>query len=383
MEPDNDKPLDINLDFSDPSAPQPASLDPSLDPSLDFPLSGELQNPSDGALPLEAPLADFASQNQSDFAGNLEGGFGGDPFAEQNLNPLAPDEALENNPSSSTDPTSFDEAPLEVHPSAPPSEVLQSPTPHSMLSSDPVLPPELPPLTVPSSSVDSSSEPNPKTIQNLKSFSENLPYEKVNIPASLPFSLLIEGELTATEKEKLVDLLNREDMGVREVDLEPQFENHRVLIPRISEFAGVLLVQALKTARVQMRLGPADEIFSSDPSDEALTRPQSISSSHFYSGEISHPAESIPVTSEEYLPKLTDFEVIDTLVASAGLESSLIEAQKSEKYTEVLEALKKELQYKAHRKGATAIVKLNIHLQSLSLPTQYRLTLTGLAIKPS
>lgn len=384
MEHDNDKPLDINLDFADP----PALLDnsdpqaiPLIDPSI----------VSSGVATQAPPLGDPFTDPVNPLAPDNELSSQGTSFDEPAM-PFSTDQPQQTHHDSSPNPdfgASFDTAP---HLSEAPPELLVEPLlaapPESpeiaAASITPELPPQVPPLVTPSNTSQDSIHQNSQTImKDLKDFSEKLPYEKVQIPASLPFSLLIDGELTPTEKEKLVDLLNREDMGIREVDLQPQFENNRVLIPRVSEYAGVLIVQTLKTANVRMRLGPSDEIFSTESEEETLSRPKPVSTSGSHTGGALHPAESITMTSEGYLPQLTDFEVIDTIVASATLESTMIEAQKSEKYTELLEGLQKELQYKAHRKGAVAIVRLTIQLQPLSLPTLYRLTLTGLAIKPS
>src|SRR5437764_1503439 len=80
------------------------------------------------------------------------------------------------------------------------------------------------------------------------------PLEQVEVPTSFPFSLMIEGTLRPEEREKLIDLISREKFGIREVDLEPQLESGRILIPRISEYAGVLLVQALRNTQARLRL---------------------------------------------------------------------------------------------------------------------------------
>ena len=174
-------------------------------------------------------------------------------------------------------------------------------------------------------------------------------------------------------------------MGIREVDLEPQFEGGRILIPRISEYAGVILVQALRAADVEMTLGPSDQIFSTpetlqDRDDSLRAYETSVVSSDELTEELAHPAEDLPVTSGPTLPNVGKIRVIDVIMVSATLKTQIVQAERSTQYQEVLEALQREMKYKAHRKGATGIVHFTISLTHLSLPTHYRLQLTGTAI---
>jgi hypothetical protein len=225
-------------------------------------------------------------------------------------------------------------------------------------------------------------------IQKVKEFSDKIPMEKVQVPAAFPFSLLIEGDLTPQEKEKLLDVLSREQMGFREVDLEPQLAENRILIPRISEYAGILLVQALRGTRAKMRLGPSEAIFSaqdaevtSDPYQPGMRLPEPAAPSP-HERDSNHPAERIAVTPDGALPQLPEFDVIDTIFATAILNSNSVEADRSSEYMEILENLKRELKYKAYRKGAVGLIHFKVDLQQLSLANQYRLMISGAAIRP-
>ncbi|OFZ70214.1 MAG: hypothetical protein A3K03_05995 [Bdellovibrionales bacterium RIFOXYD1_FULL_44_7] len=59
----------------------------------------------------------------------------------------------------------------------------------------------------------------------------------------------------------------------------------------------------------------------------------------------------------------------------------MVEAESSSEYQEVLEGLKREMKYKAYRKGADAVVNFSISLTLLSVPSRYRLTAMGSAVK--
>lgn len=134
----------------------------------------------------------------------------------------------------------------------------------------------------------------------VKKFTEEVIVPINAVPAAFPFSLLITGGLSAEEKEKLLNLVSKENMGIRELDLEPQLENDRILIPRISEYAGVLLVQALRGTQAQMKLGPSESIFIPHEMQGEAQNHHSGSLAHenkiTHDTDISHPAEDLPLT---------------------------------------------------------------------------------------
>jgi hypothetical protein len=260
--------------------------------------------------------------------------------------------------------------------------------PHAAESQTSTSTPVSVPVGGPPSKAHTSDASPADTIQKVKEFSEKMPMEKVQVPAAFPFSLLIEGELTPEEKEKLLDVLSREHMGFREVDLEPQLAGNRILIPRISEYAGILLVQSLRSTRAKMRLGPSETIFSAqdaevtqDPYQPGMRLPEPQAPSP-HAPDLGHPAERIAVTPEGALPQLPEFEVMDTIFASAVLNSNAVEADRTNEYAEILENLKRELKYKAYRKGAVGLIHFKVDLQQLSLANQYRLMVSGAAIRP-
>ena len=221
-------------------------------------------------------------------------------------------------------------------------------------------------------------------LENVKLFSNQLGAGRASIAAALPFSLLITGTLKPEEREKLLDILSRADLGIREPDLEPQLEAGRVLIPRISEFAGVQIVQALRTASVEFRLGPSDQIFATDDTrtaEEEKLPPDSAPAMH-PNIDVRHDADSMPITHEPSLPQFPRVRVVDVVTASAAISTSAVEAERSSEYAELLEALQRELKYKAFRRGAQAIVAFSANLTSLASPTRYRLTVSGSAIRP-
>jgi uncharacterized protein YbjQ (UPF0145 family) len=220
-------------------------------------------------------------------------------------------------------------------------------------------------------------------MREMKSYAERVAVGKPAVAAAFPFSLRIDGRLSPEEREKLLDVLYRHPMGIGERDLEVQFESGKLLLPRISEYAAVLVVQALRGAPVSMRLGPSDGIYStsdtrSNDDDPILTsRELSLAVGTAAQGV----AEHIPITPASSLPGLPRYLVLDVVTASAALKTQVVEAQSSTEYQEILEALQRELKNKAYRKGATAILNFSVQLTSLSLPTHYRITVVGSAVR--
>ncbi len=234
----------------------------------------------------------------------------------------------------------------------------------------------------------SAPTPPPPGMERVRQYSEQT-LARPPVTAQFPFSLLIEGQLEPEERERLIDLLGREGFGISEVDLEPQLKAGKILIPRVSEYAGVLLVQALRTAKARVRLGPSDTVFSttdtqSDASERihSSTQNAQVRVSLQNDGADALPAaERIPVSTESELPGFGPYYVLDAITASITLRTLALEAETSYEYQDALEQLKLELQYKAARKGANGIVNFGVQLISLPQRSQYRLMAVGSAIR--
>jgi hypothetical protein len=289
-------------------------------------------------------------------------------------------------PAESLPPPDFSHGVPETQVAPPPSESLS-------VSAPPPMPPE-PATSAPASPASSYVAPPPppdrvkkapvnksSAMEQMKRFAQAATMARV--PAAYPFSVLIDGPLRPEEREKLTDLLEREGVGISAKDLEPQFEGGKVLIPRISEYLGVMLVQALRGASVLIRLGPSDQLFATAETradDDELGF--SGGSTGHSSAEVEHPAERIPVTAENVLPGLPSFVVIDGLMASAALRTDVADAEGSSEYQELLDALRRELKYKAFRKGASAVVNFTVRMDTLTLPSHYRVLVMGSAVRP-
>lgn len=217
-------------------------------------------------------------------------------------------------------------------------------------------------------------------MEEIKKYSEHVsPTEKLQVPAGIPYSLLIVGRLKVHEKERLVSIATRE-LGLREVDLEPQLEAGRILIPRVSEYAGVMIVQALKTARVKMRLGPSDTIFSSkDSMDEDAPYSSSDPIQYTTTESGQHPADLISITPDKKMGDKT-LKILDTIHASMNVKASHVHSTTSSVFQESLDALKRQLKFRAYHQGANAIVSFTTQMIPIQDQTQYKLIAQGTAV---
>lgn len=267
----------------------------------------------------------------------------------------------------------------------------------------PMLAPSEPPRTV----ID-PKDPH-DALSDARAAFENVTPSAKNIPAALPFSLEIIGVLTDREKTKLVELVEQSALGIRTIDLEPQLEAGRVLLPQISEYAGVLVAQALRGTRARIRLGLAAEIFRSQNSaDEAEASSASsaasashaasrlsVSTRHYRTEELTEKSAAaasrakphVIVTSLSFLPAFSSentevpVRVIDLVTASLTIKSTDLDPERSREYQGAVERLTLELQNKAHYKGADAILNFTLTLTPTATPTQFKLMAMGSAVK--
>lgn len=229
-------------------------------------------------------------------------------------------------------------------------------------------------------SATETEESHQDTLDEIRNFSETVSTSKPTVTAGYPFSIRITGMLSQNEKEKILELLSRENLGIREIELEAQFSTGKILIPRISEYAGILIIQSLNTSSAKIEFGPSDQIYSTkDSQDQSSRNPTSstVPVVMTIDTKSSHLAEALPITSTHNLPNIPYYVTIDTLVVSATLKAEQWNLE--HELQKAIHSLQKELKYQAFYKGGKGIVDFKIQLY----PTDFRLMLLGVAIKPA
>lgn len=244
---------------------------------------------------------------------------------------------------------------------APASPAVSAPEPSLQpeIAPDAVAPIEDPILPPPAQATESRLEP-----------------QSAVVAAQRPFTLWIEGAFRLEDRARLLDLVTREGFGIREVDLDPQWDSGRVMLPRISEYAAMRVAQVLRESSLTLRLDPADS-----PRREA--QPVAPVRTEIAS---QHPAESIPVTPHPLPEPGTDpsgWETVDTLIATALLAEPEWRASQTDAYANLVESLKRELRHRAYIKKAHALV--SFQSQVIKSPwqgeTECRVQVSAIALK--
>lgn len=229
------------------------------------------------------------------------------------------------------------------------------------------------------------SAESPSTMESVRAYSDHVAPAATPSVAETPYSLAIEGPIRQHEREALVNILTRENLGIREVELEPQFAAGHILIPRISEYAGVMIVQALRNTTAKIRLGPSERIFVSREAadaDDALVMPPSPDSEVFITEENAEAAnDTIVITSADSIPGQKLLAAIDTLHNSMNLKAFSLSQPQSPIFQDAIERLKKQLKYQAHHRGANALVGFKYTLHPLEGQTMYKLVVEARAVK--
>ena len=230
------------------------------------------------------------------------------------------------------------------------------------------------------------SPPPPTSLASVKQYSEELA-KKTFAGDTIAFSLRIEGALTAAERGRLIDLISTHELGLRELDLEPQFLHNQILIPQISEYAGVHIVQSLKSTRARITLGPAEQIYPAKAPENAPLAAENdtgliptVSSSLALAAISPHPAESIPLTEADALPQFPNASAGDTLIVQANLPAKEVD-NLTPHYKETLAALKLQLSYQAYARGAQGLVHFRVQLHPLIQRSAYHLRLSACTIR--
>ncbi|MBN19941.1 MAG: hypothetical protein CL678_01550 [Bdellovibrionaceae bacterium] len=219
-------------------------------------------------------------------------------------------------------------------------------------------------------------------LENIKEMSDQSAIGQPQIQAAYPFSLEIHGKLTSLEQEKLLTLIKKHQMGFRELDLEPQFERGQVLLPRISEYAGVLIVQSLKEANAQFRLAPSEEIYATESTfKDQSPEPLNVLTENIHSiGTDKESLKNFPVTSGNSFPRNATVKILGPIEVSATLTSTVVEVDLSSEYLDLVQSLKRKLKIKAIQQGANGITHYFLDLKQLSMTQHYRITVQGIAV---
>lgn len=221
------------------------------------------------------------------------------------------------------------------------------------------------------------AEPTIPALESIKNYSESTHSLTEDLEIAYPFMFYATGTFTFYEQDKLLRFITENPIGLTAADLDLQIKSGRVFFSRISEYAGIKLIQELRDSALEFKLVPATK----DPLDlQEFPNPK-----HWDLGvpspspQQTHRIEVIELKKGSEEEKL--YTYLDLIQVSQFLKAEIVELEKSELYQEVIDRMIQSLKARALQRGAQAITQPVIQLQSLRLPSQYQVSISARAFK--
>jgi hypothetical protein len=195
-----------------------------------------------------------------------------------------------------------------------------------------------------------------------------------SIDAAYPFHLRITGHLEPHLISRLERWVDEFSLGLTKSELDLQIASGRIFIPRISEYAGIYLIQNLRDSEADFSLLPADTEF-----EDAMSDPREKNT--ITHGGRAHPALEIPLYFGNHVDLGSQSILIDSIECSTLLEIYSPSPENTRVFREAQQELEREMRFKAYYRGADALYRAEISTEPMGLPSQVRITLRALAVK--
>ena len=220
-------------------------------------------------------------------------------------------------------------------------------------------------------------EPSSDFLSEIKTYSEQAKQVRHEGSIHYPFHLLIQGEFGPFERDKLLLFITENQIGISSSQLDLQLQAGRTLFPRISEYAGIKIIQELRDSGLQFSLTPSSR------DDDETTLPQAVQNFHFESSPSTKTKSAlieIPVLplSHELFNIYLEF---DSIQVSQFLKAEMVEAEQSELFQEIVDRLLENLKQQARRLGGHALTRLERKTIPLRLPSQYQITIEASVLR--
>jgi hypothetical protein len=215
--------------------------------------------------------------------------------------------------------------------------------------------------------------PPKPVLDDLRSYGESKKEVAFDPGSRNEFHLLITGDFDPYSRDKLLLFLTENSIGITSSELDFQIKSHRVLLPRISEFSGVKIIQDLRDSGLSFALKKSDE----EP--EFLADDGKSKSFHFEAGIEQTPLEVPILPASEFKP--TEYRVLDSIQMVQYLRAEILEVEQSELFQDLLDRMTEALRKRAKLKGANALTHLSHRITPLRLPSQYQVELSASLLK--
>lgn len=217
--------------------------------------------------------------------------------------------------------------------------------------------------------------PPKPVLEELKTYSESRKAAPFEPGIRNEFSLIMSGEFDPYSRDKLLLFITGNPVGLGSSELDFQIKAGRVLIPRISEFSGIRLIQELRDSGLVFKLirpGEGDAQVGASPLEQGRF--------HYESESGSKADHELPVFSlGMFQPE--EYQVLDSIRMVQFLRAEMLEVEKSDLFQELLERMTEALKRRARLKGAHALTALEHRLTPLRLASQYQVELSASLLK--
>ena len=212
------------------------------------------------------------------------------------------------------------------------------------------------------------------SLEEIKNYSEQTRETPFIHHQKYYFNLSIKGSFDPYSRSKLLLFITDNPVGLNSSELDTQISGERVLLPRISEYAGIRLIQTLRDSGLSFNLVPA----SRDP--EEIHPPEKGLSLEYALVKKEDTDPVLPTFLEGTIDTAL-WEAYDSIKLVQFLKAEILEVERSELFQELLDRMTLSLKKKARVRGAAAIGNLSHNLKSLRLPSQYQIEVTATLLK--
>ncbi len=229
----------------------------------------------------------------------------------------------------------------------------------------------------------------PETFEEVKRFAEESTFAGMGVEGNPSFSVLIRNVKFVEDVNDIIILMKElQLLSDSEEETRKRLSRGHLLVPRISEFAAILLTHKLRRFDIDIQMGLSDEIHPPkhhEAPEAGLTSKHTLHQNQTHHFHFDHPKLEISQVIVSATPTLQGYQVIRYLgVASEHktVPAEMVEDEASEEVPRYYQELAQKLRAHAVKAHSNAIVGLNYQLTPI--PSEYggsghkyRLSCTG------
>ncbi len=229
----------------------------------------------------------------------------------------------------------------------------------------------------------------PENFADVKKFAESTSFTGMGMEGNPSFSLLIRNVRFIEDVSDIITLLRElELLGDGEENIKARLMRGQLLVPRISEYAGILLAHKLRRFDIDIQLGLADEIHPprhQENPEVGMVSKHSLYQNHAHQFHFDDPkleVSQVIVTSTQSLEGYQVVRYVGVASEHKMIEGHIIEDETSPDIPRHYQELAQKLKAHAVKAHSNAVVGLNYQLTPLpseygASHNKYRLSCTG------